>query len=206
MKDEQRKVNVEEHPEYSLGDTHFTVAQIADETGLCRSCITKHIKSGRLKDCTTLTLREIGLPLAVEYDAALHDFFEHPRAWRIDREKAVEMLQTHTPKEVAEAMRCPRRSITRICEDDDYDTPSWGHQWKEEAAYTRQLYAQALTDSGYSRAEIAHALDRHMSTVDKYRAGIHSRPEKIEGRTPLWELSPQEHGLWDPERDPRTHS
>ena len=167
MGDEQRTVNIEEHPNYELGDTHFTVTQIANETGLNRSCITQHLQAGRLKDCTTVVLPGTGSPFAVEYDAALHDFFEQPRSGRIDRQRMIELLQTHTPREVSDALGCTRSRITQICAEEDYEVPEWGYQWKREAACTRQIYAQTLSKDGYSNADIANALDCHLSTVSK---------------------------------------
>ena len=206
MIDAPRRIDFDEDDNYELGDTHFTIDQIADATGLHPSTVTHHLRHGRLKECKQVIRPGRGRPIAVEYDATLHAFFEHPAPERIDHERLVEMLQTQTPREVADVLGCTRRHINEICAQNDYDVPDWSYRWKREATYTRQLYAQTLSRAGYSRADIADALDCHIATVNHYLAGKYDCPEPVEGRTPLWERPPEEHGQWDPERDPRNHS
>lgn len=196
------KIDFDAHPTYELGDTHLTLSQIVEETGVSRTTVYYHRKQGRLNECECVRVASMpGNAVAIAYDADLHAYLQSPRSYtygvkQVDRERAVELLHTHPPKEAAEKLGCTKWTINFIYRQHRDELPSWAERRRSEGAYARQQKANQLHAEGWSVYDIADAFDMHYRTIQKYLRSPYDEPPRIEGRTPLYERDASEHGLW----------
>jgi len=192
------KIDFTTHEEYELGDTHLSYEQIADETGYAVATVSNHCISGPLQSCQRVEYHNPnggGACVAVEYDGTLHEYLQTQRP-PVPTDTLAEMVQYMAPVEIAAEIDISREAVYRRLQDAGVEMRKWGYRIMREKTYTRQLRAQQLYDKGHDVYGVAAIMGMAAPTIEKYLNSHYDKPAPIEGRTPLWEQDPSEHGLW----------
>jgi len=200
------KIDFTTHEEYALGDTHMTYDQIARAAGVTAARVRRDERLANVPRVQIAGRR--GAPLALEYTGAVHTYIHEPPAvqdytYRYPEHRTalidqlLELWKRMPLNYAADRLGVRRPRAHQWMQKRGHGAPvQWSVRLRKEMAYARQQKAQAMRRAHKSKQQICDALSISTQTLRAYLDGAYDKPDPIEGRTPLWEQDPSEHGLW----------